>query len=136
MAEAPQLASTTSTLTPQQLSNYLNLISSSSMSLSGLQEQVAAEPLVALTRLVRLQLSTIPYTSLASHYSATALVSLDTSKIYEKLVVYRRGGHCIEMNWLFAAAIRALGYELFVTAARISIAVDTGNKEAEGYGMW
>jgi N-hydroxyarylamine O-acetyltransferase len=44
---------------------------------------------------------------------------LDTAGLIDKLVARRRGGYCFEQNFLFAAALRSLGYEVVPLAARV-----------------
>ena len=39
--------------------------------------------------------------------------------IYEKIVARRRGGFCYELNGLFAALLRELGYDVTLLAAEI-----------------
>lgn len=44
---------------------------------------------------------------------------LDTAGLVDKLVERRRGGYCFEQNFLFAAVLRGLGYEVVPLAARV-----------------
>jgi N-hydroxyarylamine O-acetyltransferase len=44
---------------------------------------------------------------------------LDTAGLLDKLVTRRRGGYCFEQNFLFAAVLRKLGYEVVPLAARV-----------------
>jgi N-hydroxyarylamine O-acetyltransferase len=46
-------------------------------------------------------------------------VSLDLAALVAKLVDRRRGGYCFEQNTLFAAALRALGFEVTTLEARV-----------------
>jgi arylamine N-acetyltransferase len=39
-------------------------------------------------------------------------LSLDLADLYRKIVLEHRGGYCFELNGLFAALLRALGYEV------------------------
>ena len=46
-------------------------------------------------------------------------IRLDLDSIEKKLVASRRGGYCFEQNTLFAAALRALGFEVATLEARV-----------------
>jgi len=46
-------------------------------------------------------------------------IALDLPAIQAKLVAGRRGGYCFEHNLLFAAALRAFGFEVTQLAARV-----------------
>jgi N-hydroxyarylamine O-acetyltransferase len=47
-------------------------------------------------------------------------ITLDLERIYDKLVRHRRGGFCYEQNGLFAWALRAIGFDLDLLAARVA----------------
>ena len=53
-------------------------------------------------------LQTIPFENLDIHLRRPIL--LDLERLFQKLVVLRRGGLCYELNGLFAALLRALGF--------------------------
>ena len=46
--------------------------------------------------------------------------SLGVLDLFDKIVVRRRGGYCFELNGLFAALLRALGFELRPCMARVT----------------
>jgi N-hydroxyarylamine O-acetyltransferase len=46
-------------------------------------------------------------------------IRLELAALQQKLVHARRGGYCFEQNTLFAAALRALGFEVETLAARV-----------------
>jgi N-hydroxyarylamine O-acetyltransferase len=46
-------------------------------------------------------------------------IRLDLAALQAKLVTARRGGYCFEQNTLFAAALRALGFEVATLEARV-----------------
>ena len=46
-------------------------------------------------------------------------IALDIASLEAKLVRRRRGGYCFEQNTLFAAALRALGFEVRTLEARV-----------------
>src|SRR5919204_4173614 len=45
-------------------------------------------------------------------------IVLDQAALFDKIVVRRRGGFCYELNGLFAALLRALGFGVTMLAAR------------------
>ena len=45
-------------------------------------------------------------------------VSLHTFDLFQKLVQSHRGGYCFEQNFLFAAALRACGFAIYMLSAR------------------
>ena len=45
-------------------------------------------------------------------------IVLDEQAVFDKIVVRRRGGFCYELNGLFAALLRALGFRVTLLAAR------------------
>jgi len=60
-------------------------------------------------------LLTVPFENLSIH-SAEPII-LDDDALFEKLVVRRRGGFCYELNGLFAALLRELGFEVAMLSA-------------------
>ena len=46
-------------------------------------------------------------------------IGLDLESLQAKLVAGGRGGYCFEQNTLFAAALRALGFDVTLLAARV-----------------
>ncbi|MCL1849652.1 MAG: arylamine N-acetyltransferase, partial [Clostridiales bacterium] len=46
-------------------------------------------------------------------------ISLEVEKLYEKIVLNRRGGYCFEMNGAFAALLTALGFDVWPILARL-----------------
>ena len=63
-------------------------------------------------------LLTVPFENLSIH-SAEPIV-LDDDALFEKIVVRRRGGFCYELNGLFAALLRELGFEVAMLSARVA----------------
>jgi len=47
-------------------------------------------------------------------------VSLDLDKVFDKLVVRRRGGWCFEMNHLFAWALREIGFDVRMVCGAVN----------------
>ena len=63
-------------------------------------------------------LLTVPFENLSIH-SGEAIV-LDDTALFDKIVLRRRGGFCYELNGLFAALLRALGYEVAMLSAQVA----------------
>jgi N-hydroxyarylamine O-acetyltransferase len=63
-------------------------------------------------------LLTVPFENLSIH-SAEPVI-LDDDALFEKIVVRRRGGFCYELNGLFAALLRELGFDIAMLSARVA----------------
>jgi N-hydroxyarylamine O-acetyltransferase len=63
-------------------------------------------------------LRTVPFENLSIH-SGEPIV-LDDKALFEKIVGRRRGGLCYELNGLFAALLRALGFDVAVLSAQVA----------------
>ena len=63
-------------------------------------------------------LQTVPFENLSIH-SGEPIV-LDDEALFEKIVRRRRGGFCYELNGLFAALLRALGFDVNMLSARVA----------------
>jgi N-hydroxyarylamine O-acetyltransferase len=63
-------------------------------------------------------LLTVPFENLSIH-SAEPIV-LDDDSLFEKIVRRRRGGFCYELNGLFAALLRELGFEVSMLSAGVA----------------
>lgn len=80
--------------------------------------EAPAEPtLAALDSLIAAQLAHIPFENLDPLVGRP--VRIDLPSILDKVVTHRRGGYCNELNTLFAAGLRALGYHVVPLAARV-----------------
>jgi N-hydroxyarylamine O-acetyltransferase len=77
-----------------------------------------------LRLLQRAHLRTVPFENLSIHLGEP--IVLDEDQLFEKIVVRRRGGFCYELNGLFAALLRHLGYRVELLQARVH--------GKEGYG--
>lgn len=91
--------------------------------------------LVYLSALQRYTLCAVPFENLDLHYSTHHANSLDPAIIFEKIITRRagRGGYCMENNNFFGTILRALGFDLYPTGARVNEAQDGGN---DRYGGW
>ena len=72
----------------------------------------------ALRQLHVAHLRSVPFENLSIH--AHEPVSLDDESLFEKIVTRRRGGFCYELNGLFAALLRALGFQVAMLSAEVA----------------
>ena len=66
----------------------------------------------------RRHMLSVPFENLDIHLGRT--IVLDEAVIFDKIVRQRRGGFCYELNGLFAALLRRLGYDLDLLSARVA----------------
>ncbi|MCA1619613.1 MAG: arylamine N-acetyltransferase [Acidobacteria bacterium] len=59
----------------------------------------------------------VPFENLSIH--AAEPVVLDDAALFEKIVARRRGGFCYELNGMFAALLRSLGFEVEMLSAGV-----------------
>jgi N-hydroxyarylamine O-acetyltransferase len=85
---------------------------------------VTAETLRAL-QVAHLQ--RVPFENLSIH--ARQPIVLDDGSLFDKVVVRRRGGFCYELNGLFAALLRALGFQVAMLSAGVARADGTFSPE-------
>src|SRR5262245_13661791 len=76
-----------------------------------------------LRQLQLTHLRTVPFENLSIH--AHEPIVLDDEALFDKIVGRRRGGFCYEVNGLFAALLRALGFD--VTMLSAEVANDSGD---------
>lgn len=70
-----------------------------------------------LRRLQVAHLLSVPFENLSIHSAEP--IELDDAALFEKIVVRRRGGFCYELNGLFAALLRGLGFEVAMLSAGV-----------------
>ena len=63
-------------------------------------------------------LLTVPFENLCIHDKRP--IALDDNALFEKIVRRRRGGVCYEANGLFAALLRALGFDVKMLSAEVA----------------
>jgi N-hydroxyarylamine O-acetyltransferase len=63
-------------------------------------------------------LQAVPFENLSIHTGQP--IVLEEEALFEKVVTRRRGGFCYELNGLFAALLRALGFEVDLLAAGVA----------------
>ena len=71
----------------------------------------------ALCQLQVAHLLSVPFENLSIH--AGEPIVLTDEALFEKVVVRRRGGFCYELNGLFAALLRALGFNVAMLSASV-----------------
>lgn len=60
----------------------------------------------------------VPFENLSIHSNEP--IALDDDSLFDKIVTRRRGGFCYELNGLFAALLRALGFKVDMLSARVA----------------
>jgi arylamine N-acetyltransferase len=126
------------TYTRDQLAQYVHRINgpNSPHTLETLEAEIAADPLAALATLQKKQLAGIPWGNIAMHYSTHKTLSLEPDALFTKIVERGLGGYCMENNSFFATVLGSLGYDLYITGARVSNMVEMNGKHPEGFGGW
>src|SRR5882672_5747193 len=62
---------------------------------------------------------TVPFENLSVRRGEA--IVLEESRLFEKIVLRRRGGFCYELNGLFAALLRTLGFRVARLAGRVGV---------------
>ncbi len=70
-----------------------------------------------LRRLHLAHLVSVPFENLSIHWGEP--IQLSDEALFEKIVTRRRGGFCYELNGLFAALLRALGFDVAMLSAGV-----------------
>jgi N-hydroxyarylamine O-acetyltransferase len=78
-----------------------------------------APTLETLRALHYAHLLAVPFENLDIHRGVPIL--LDEERFFDKIVRHRRGGFCYELNSLFAALLRELGFQVTLLSARVPI---------------
>ncbi len=72
-------------------------------------------------------LLTVPFENLSIH--AREPIVLEDEALFQKIVNRRRGGFCYELNGLFAALLRALGFKVAMLSAQVANAEGEFSRE-------
>lgn len=80
-------------------------------------DRPATADITALRVLHERHLATVPFENLSIHLGEP--IVLDVEALADKIVRRHRGGFCYELNGLFAALLRELGFDATLRAARI-----------------
>lgn len=119
-----------------QLAQYVEFIHPDpTYSLATLQSEIKQDPLAALTVLQLRQNCATIWGNVALHYSQHRALPLDADALFHKIVERRLGGYCMENNAFFSTVLRSLGFDLYVSGARISHAL-MGSGDPEGFAGW
>lgn len=97
-------------LAPDEIDRYLDRI--------GAPRPQPAPSAGALASLQRAHLLAVPFENL--DISLGRPIRLDAASLVAKVVDRRRGGYCYELNGLFAALLRGLGYDVVLASARVA----------------
>ncbi|KIX99798.1 uncharacterized protein Z520_04434 [Fonsecaea multimorphosa CBS 102226] len=126
------------TYSRDQLATYVSkwIAPSKDYTLETLEAEIEADPLAALSTLQLRQMAFNPWGNIALHYSWHRVLSLDHEALYHKLVERGLGGYCMENNAFFSTVLRSLGYRLYVTGARVSLALSGDSVDPEGFAGW
>lgn len=73
---------------------------------------------LTLRELQLAHLLAVPFENLSIHSNEP--IVLDDDALFDKIVSRRRGGFCYELNGLFAALLRALGFKVDMLSARVA----------------
>ncbi|MBL4650017.1 MAG: arylamine N-acetyltransferase [Aureispira sp.] len=71
-----------------------------------------------LWELQQAHLLTVPFENLDIHYQQK--ISLDLETIFDKVVLNKRGGFCYELNGLFYALLKSIGFEAKMISGRVA----------------
>lgn len=63
-------------------------------------------------------LLTVPFENLSIHWKQQ--IVLDDESLFEKIVARKRGGYCYELNGLFTALLRSLGFKVEMLSAGVA----------------
>ena len=107
-----------------QFSLYLRVLTRGACGSERAIQLVGDRPYDFLTYILRAQMVSIPYTNFSCRHGPVPTVSLDVDDIVEKLLVRRNGGSRLELNILLTAALSAMGYDCWMTAAKFQAAAD------------
>ncbi|KAI1398162.1 arylamine N-acetyltransferase 3 [Hypoxylon fuscum] len=74
-----------------------------------------------LNLLLKHTLVRIPFENLTLHYSWHRTINVQPQHLFNKIVRQpsRRGGYCMEVNSLFHTVLLSIGYDVFMTGARV-----------------
>jgi len=65
-----------------------------------------------LDKIIRAQLRSVPFDD-ADVWATGEAPSLETDRLFDKIITKRRGGYCFELNGLFNTFLRSLGFKCY-----------------------
>jgi N-hydroxyarylamine O-acetyltransferase len=74
-----------------------------------------APTLEVLSKLQSAQLMTVPFENLDIHN----YIKIDLNKLFDKIIVRKRGGFCYELNGLFYELLHKIGFTIKMVSARV-----------------
>ncbi|WP_181771994.1 arylamine N-acetyltransferase family protein [Amycolatopsis pittospori] len=80
-------------------------------------DRPATADVAALRTLQERHLAVVPFENLSIHLGEP--IVLDPEALFDKIVRRRRGGFCYELNGLFAALLRELGFDASLRSAKV-----------------
>ena len=89
----------------------------------GLSGFVPSIDLSSLNTMIKAYRETIPFENLSVWYERKT-PSLATADLYKKMIIGRRGGYCFELNGLFCAFLKTLGFDIYSIAVFVREDVD------------
>ena len=104
-------------LTDEQLVEYLSLVTCQTYGIPDMRDDIQRNKLGAVKFLLQSQMVVIPYSSFNCRRGARGQSSLTLEAVFEKLVRKRLTGSRIELNILFAAALKALDVPCVIVKA-------------------
>jgi len=78
---------------------------------------LAGPVIEVLNALQKNHLLSVPFENLDIHYKIP--IELDLSRIFEKIVIRRRGGFCYELNGIFYELLSSIGFDVKIVSARV-----------------
>ncbi|EGP89451.1 unnamed protein product [Zymoseptoria tritici ST99CH_1E4] len=118
--------------TREELEEYFNRVCvPSSKRIYNISTLSEDQKLDYLTLLTKHQLCKVPWDNLVQHYSWHAVVHVTPRHLFKKIVRHPgRGGYCMEVNLFFHTVLLSLGFDVYLTGARIYAA------PKKSYGGW
>src|SRR5512138_2950416 len=86
-----------------------------------------------LRRLQVAHLQTVPFENLSIHCAEA--ITLRDEDLYRKIVENNRGGFCYECNGLFAALLRAIGFNVAMLSAAVAKAGSSNESPASRFSI-
>jgi len=84
----------------------------------GLEGEEIKTDLAGLDRLIHAQLTHVPFDDM-DVWGGGKCPELGVDALFDKIVLRRRGGYCFELNSLFNALLRSLGFESYMVIVHI-----------------